>query len=152
MHDSPPQCAEIIESLSGWIADPAQTELLRNAKRAAHTLKGSANILGVMGVAKVAHRLEDVLELCEAESVAPSRARAAALTAAADCLEQMVAAVCGEDSAPDNAFAIVAQLDAARSDQDADTVRQRALAVPAADPVPESDVAPGADAAPTRTR
>ncbi len=152
MHDSPPQCAEIIESLSGWIADPAQTELLRDAKRAAHTLKGSANILGVMGVAKLAHRLEDVLELCEAESVAPSRARAAALTAAADCLEQMVAAVCGEDSAPDNAFAIVAQLDAARSDQDSDTVRQRALAVPAADPTPEPDTAPGADAAPARTR
>src|SRR5207244_4427191 len=111
MNDSPPQAAEIIQSLAGWIADPAQTELLRSAKRAAHTLKGSANILGIQGVAKLAHRLEDVLELCEVDTSAPSRTRTAALMAAADCLEQMVAAVCGEDSAPDNALAIAAELE-----------------------------------------
>src|SRR5687767_4861179 len=96
MHDSPPQAAEVTQSLSGWIADFTQSELLRSAKRAAHTLKGSANILGIMGVAKLAHRLEDVLEICEAAAVQPSKARSGALMAAADCLEQMVAAVCGE--------------------------------------------------------
>jgi chemotaxis protein histidine kinase CheA/ActR/RegA family two-component response regulator len=131
MNDSPPQAAEIIEALSGWIADPTQTERLRSAKRAAHTLKGSANILGIKGVAKLAHRLEDVLELCEADGGTPSRARTAALMAAADCLEQMVAAVCGEDAAPDNALAIVELLDAARSNDTADTVRQRTLPVAA---------------------
>jgi chemotaxis protein histidine kinase CheA/ActR/RegA family two-component response regulator len=114
MNDSPPQAAEVTRSLQGWIADPAQGELLRNAKRAAHTLKGSANILGIRGVAKLAHRLEDILEICEASNQPPSPARAQALTAAADCLEQMVAAVAGEDSAPDHALDVVAQLDAAR--------------------------------------
>jgi chemosensory pili system protein ChpA (sensor histidine kinase/response regulator) len=74
MHDSPPQAAEVTQSLQGWIADPTQAELLRSAKRAAHTLKGSANILGIRGVAKLAHRLEDILEICEAEGAAPSRA------------------------------------------------------------------------------
>jgi chemotaxis protein histidine kinase CheA/ActR/RegA family two-component response regulator len=133
MNDSPPQAAEIIQSLSGWIADPTQSELLRSAKRAAHTLKGSANILGIKGVAKLAHRLEDVLELCEADADVPSNARGNALMAAADCLEQMVAAVCGEDAAPDNALGIVAQLDAARSNDASDTVRQRALAPPPVD-------------------
>ena len=79
LHDSPPQAAEVTQSLQGWIADPTQTELLRNAKRAAHTLKGSANILGIRGVAKLAHRLEDILEICEAESAPPSsHARAGA--------------------------------------------------------------------------
>jgi chemotaxis protein histidine kinase CheA/ActR/RegA family two-component response regulator len=140
MHDSPPQAADVTQSLSGWIADFTQSELLRNAKRAAHTLKGSANILGIMGVAKLAHRLEDLLEICEAEAVQPSTARSAALMAAADCLEQMVAAVCGEDSAPDNAFAIVEMLDAARNNDSTDTVRQRVLAAPAAD----AETAPGA--------
>jgi chemotaxis protein histidine kinase CheA/ActR/RegA family two-component response regulator len=148
MHDSPPQAAEVIQSLSGWIADPTQTELLRSAKRAAHTLKGSANILGINGVAKLAHRLEDVLELCEADAVAPSRARTGALMAAADCLEQMVAAVCGEDSAPDNVLEIVAQLDAARSNDASDTVRQRVLTEPAA----PSAAAEAAKAAPTVAR
>jgi chemotaxis protein histidine kinase CheA/ActR/RegA family two-component response regulator len=132
LHDSPPQAAEVTQSLQGWIADPTQTELLRNAKRAAHTLKGSANILGIRGVAKVAHRLEDILEICENESAPPSSMRAQALMSAADCLEQMVATVAGEDSAPENALAIVELLDAARSNDASDTVRQRVLDAPAA--------------------
>ena len=113
VHDSPPQAAEVTLSLQGWIASPESGgELLRNAKRAAHTLKGSANILGIQGVAKLAHRLEDILEICEAEGVAPSHGRAQALMAAADCLEQMVAAVAGEDSPPENALGVIELLDA----------------------------------------
>jgi chemotaxis protein histidine kinase CheA/ActR/RegA family two-component response regulator len=142
MNDSPPQAAEVTRSLQGWIVDPAQGELLRNAKRAAHTLKGSANILGIRGVAKLAHRLEDILEICEVSNHAPSPARAQALTAAADCLEQMVAAVAGEDSAPDNALDVVAMLDAARESEDSQL-----------DAAPESrdtrpDTARGSDAVP----
>lgn len=131
LHDSPPQAAEVSQSLQGWIADPAQSELLRNAKRAAHTLKGSANILGIVGVAKLAHRLEDILEICEADAAPPSSLRAQALTSAADCLEQMVAAVAGEDSPPANAMAVIELLDAARSNEAGDTVRQRTLEAPA---------------------
>jgi len=119
LNDSPPQATEVTQSLSGWLASkelasPAQVERLRNAKRAAHTLKGSANILGIRGVAKLAHRLEDLLEICEADTELPSEQRARALVAAADCLEQMVAAVAGEDMAPDNALAVIQMLDAAR--------------------------------------
>jgi chemotaxis protein histidine kinase CheA/ActR/RegA family two-component response regulator len=124
LNDSPPQATEITQSLSSWLSSPDKSapnmfsperaELLRSAKRAAHTLKGSANILGIRGVAKLAHRLEDLLEICEADAVAPSEQRARALVAAADCLEQMVAAVAGEDVAPENPLAVVAMLDAAR--------------------------------------
>ena len=131
LHDSPPQAAEVTQSLQGWIADPTQSELLRNAKRAAHTLKGSANILGIRGVARLAHRLEDLLEICETESSPPSSMRAQALVSAADCLEQMVAAVAGEDSAPDNALAVVELLDAARNNEAVGSVRQHALETPA---------------------
>src|SRR6187399_2219173 len=130
LNDSPPQAAEVTRSLQGWIADSTQTELLRNAKRAAHTLKGSANILGIRGVAKLAHRLEDILEICENESVAPSSMRAQALMSAADCLEQMVSAVAGEDSPPENALGVVELLDAARDNNASDTVRHRALEAP----------------------
>ncbi|HTU65707.1 MAG TPA: response regulator [Steroidobacteraceae bacterium] len=154
MNDSPPQAAEVIQSLAGWIAEPAQLEPLRNAKRAAHTLKGSANILGIRGVAKLAHRLEDLLEICEVSAEPPSRARADALMAAADCLEQMVAAVAGEDSAPENALGVVERLDAARSNDASDTVRQRALSertqeMDVAPVAPAVPVAPAASAAPT---
>jgi len=154
LHDSPPQAAEVTQSLQGWIANPAQAELLRNAKRAAHTLKGSANILGIRGVAKLAHRLEDILEICEAESTPPSSMRAQALMSAADCLEQMVAAVAGEDSAPDNALGVIELLDAARDNDASDTVRQRALEVPfapvASAPVPVATAARAAPVATTR--
>ncbi len=90
-----------------------------------HTLKGSANILGIGGVAKLAHRLEDILEICEADATPPSQIRAQALASAADCLEQMVAAVAGEDSPPDNAMGVIELLDAARSN---DVGRHRAPA------------------------
>ncbi|HEX6636800.1 MAG TPA: Hpt domain-containing protein, partial [Steroidobacteraceae bacterium] len=133
LHDSPPQAAEVTQSLQGWIADPSQAELLRHAKRAAHTLKGSANILGIRGVAKLAHRLEDILEICESDATPPSSLRAQALVSAADCLEQMVAAVAGEDDAPDNALGVIELLDAARSNDESDTARQRALATPGTD-------------------
>jgi chemosensory pili system protein ChpA (sensor histidine kinase/response regulator) len=140
MNDSPPQAADVTRSLQGWIADPAQSELLRDAKRAAHTLKGSANILGVSGVAKLAHRLEDILEICEVEARAPSSGRARALMSAADCLEQMVAAVCGEDVAPDNALGVIAMLDAARAEdfdgEMADAVAAEMLESPVPDAPP----------------
>ena len=150
LHDSPPQAAEVTHSLQGWIANPAHTELLRNAKRAAHTLKGSANILGIRGVAKLAHRLEDILEICEMESEPPSSLRAQALMSAADCLEQMVATVAGEDSAPENAMGVVELLDAARNNDASDTARQRAPIAPAAiEVVPQAPHA--ARAAPAAT-
>jgi chemosensory pili system protein ChpA (sensor histidine kinase/response regulator) len=49
--------------------------------------------------------------------------------AAADCLEQMVAAIAGEDVAPDNTLAVIAMLDAARDNQFAGEI-------PAAPPAP----------------
>ena len=135
MNDSPPQAAEVTQALAGWLASPdntspAQAELLRSAKRAAHTLKGSANILGIRGVAKLAHRLEDLLEICETDTAPPSEHRARALVAAADCIEQMVATVAGEDDAPDNALAVAAMLDAARDNDFAGEIAETAGAAP----------------------
>ncbi|HEU4589285.1 MAG TPA: response regulator [Steroidobacteraceae bacterium] len=144
INDSPPQAAEVTQSLAGWLEAPARRELLLQAKRAAHTLKGSANILGIRGVAKLAHRLEDVLEICESDATAPAAHRARALMSAADCLEQMVAAVCGEDNAPENALGVITLLDAARDNAFRDEVSQASppsLSAPApalAGPVPSA--------------
>ena len=148
MNDSPPQAAEVTRSITGWLSAPdkrapAQAELLRNAKRAAHTLKGSANILGIRGVGKLAHRLEDVLEICESDGHEPAEHRAAALIAAADCLEQMVATVAGEDVPPDNTLAVIQMLDAAR---DNTGVAQPIEVQVAETPAPASAVAQGVEA------
>jgi chemosensory pili system protein ChpA (sensor histidine kinase/response regulator) len=53
----------------------------------------------------------------------------------------MVSAVAGEDSAPDNALAIVEMLDLARSNDTSDTVRQRALEAPMVADVVETPAA-----------
>ena len=147
MNDSPPQAAEVTQSLTRWVDSPGATDLLQHAKRAAHTLKGSANILGIRGVAKLAHRLEDVLEICESDATPPSAHRARALVAAADCLAQMVAAVSGEDAAPDNTLAVIELLDAARDNQFSGG---EALPVLAASTSPDAPVAAPAPRAETR--
>ncbi len=47
----------------GWKKNPALVEeLIEPLFRAAHTLKGSANLVNVTDVGVVAHRLEDLLE------------------------------------------------------------------------------------------
>jgi chemotaxis protein histidine kinase CheA/CheY-like chemotaxis protein len=63
---------------------------------------------------------------------------------AADCLEQMVAAVCGEDVAPDNALGVIAMLDAARAD-DFDGAMPEIAPVAMAAAVPKAVSAPRAE-------
>jgi chemosensory pili system protein ChpA (sensor histidine kinase/response regulator) len=64
--------------------------------------------------------------------------------AAADCLEQMVAAVAGEDAPPDNVLGVIEMLDAARNNQSATTARQPVLVL--ADKLPAPAAAPAARA------
>src|SRR5690606_13419198 len=52
--------AAIERAQAGSLDDLAQ------AQRVAHTLKGSANTVGVRGIASLTHRLEDLLQLLDA--------------------------------------------------------------------------------------
>ena len=53
------QIADVVAALKGGTVPDAQLEL---AHRSAHTLKGTAAIAGVRGIATLAHALEDVME------------------------------------------------------------------------------------------
>lgn len=77
---------------------------LAEAQRIAHTLKGSANTVGVRGIAALTHRLEDLLQLLEAvdEPLAPALAHV--LSDAADCLAEMSEAVAGLGGSPADAL------------------------------------------------
>jgi len=90
------------------------------AQRAAHTLKGSANTVGVKGIAVLTHHLEDILIACAREQKLPGRALGNALINAADCLEGMSEALLGLGAPPPDAKAVLqAILDwANRIDQD----------------------------------
>jgi chemotaxis protein histidine kinase CheA/ActR/RegA family two-component response regulator len=80
------------------------------AQRAAHTLKGSANTVGIKGIAVLTHQLEDILIACAKEQKLPSRSLANALVNASDCLETMSEALSGYGSPPDDAKAVLQEI------------------------------------------
>lgn len=81
-------------------------EELTRAQRIAHTLKGSANTVGIRGIAVLTHQLEDLLQLLEAVETPLAPGLADTLSDAADCLAEMSEAVAGIGPAPDNALAV----------------------------------------------
>lgn len=127
-------------------------EDIDTAQRIAHTLKGSANTVGVRGVAALTHQLEDILLACAKAGQVPGRALRELLLDAADCLEGMAEALLGQGPAPADALAVLqrildfanridreglpepdAELDAVASALEAGAAP---IAVPAAEPAP----------------
>ena len=83
------------------------SDALAAAQRIAHTLKGSANTVGVRGIAVLTHQLEDLLQLLEPTDAALSPELDALLGDAADCLAEMSESVAGLGPAPTGAFAVL---------------------------------------------
>ena len=106
--DEAPGNVEQFSALTSKIAaGQADVDDLRSAKRIAHSFKGSANIVGIRGIAMLGHHTEDVLEYFEKNPVKPPRALGRTLIAASDCLAQMVGYLRGDESAPENAFEVL---------------------------------------------
>jgi chemotaxis protein histidine kinase CheA/ActR/RegA family two-component response regulator len=103
MQDAPGHAAELTELISKIAAGSATTAELVHAKRIAHTFKGSAHIVGIKGLAHIAHHTEDILEYFEREQVKVPPAICQVLIDVAFCLEQMTSALLGEDDPPANA-------------------------------------------------
>jgi chemotaxis protein histidine kinase CheA len=89
---------------SGTLAD------IDVAKRAAHTLKGAANTVGIRGIATLTHHVEDILVALSKHAALPNRALAETLSNAGDCLEAMGEAVMGTGPEPDYALAVVQEI------------------------------------------
>ncbi|MFM8330935.1 MAG: response regulator [Candidatus Methylumidiphilus sp.] len=77
------------------------------AQRIAHTLKGSANTVGIKGVAVLTHQLEDILLACAKARKLPAPALLDTLIDAADCLEGMGEALLGMGPPPADAQAVL---------------------------------------------
>ncbi len=109
--DEAPSNVEQFSALTAKIASgQAGPNDMRAAKRLAHSFKGSANIVGIRGIATLGHHTEDVLEYFEQNPVKPPKALARALVAASDCLAQMVGFLRGDESTPDNAFEVLSEI------------------------------------------
>jgi chemotaxis protein histidine kinase CheA len=76
---------------------------VERAMRAAHTLKGAANTVGVRGIANLTHHLEDILVALSEANAMPDRALANMLINAGDCLEAMSEALMGVGPEPEQA-------------------------------------------------
>jgi two-component system chemotaxis sensor kinase CheA len=90
--------AEAAEALSGMEqtlvaleARPGDEELVHELFRAAHTLKGSAGLVGFDGVQDVAHQLEDLLARVRSKEVAITDALVTLLLRSVDVLRAAVA-------------------------------------------------------------
>ncbi|MBI3480753.1 MAG: response regulator [Nitrosomonadales bacterium] len=80
------------------------------AMRAAHTLKGAANTVGVTGIANLTHHLEDILVALIEAGQLPQQGLAKVLINAGDCLEEMGEFLLGLGDTPDNAQEILQQV------------------------------------------
>jgi chemosensory pili system protein ChpA (sensor histidine kinase/response regulator) len=80
------------------------------AMRAAHTLKGAANTVGVPGIANLTHHLEDILVALIDAGKMPQRALAGVLINAADCLEVMSEFLLAIGPAPGQALEVLQEV------------------------------------------
>lgn len=144
---------EFQQQLQSIISDH-QTDGLLAAQRAAHTIKGLANMAGIRGLANLTHHLEDILEVLTDAATVPGEQLAQDLTDAADCLAQMSEVVTDGGQLPDTALTQLQQLmnwffrlqtegvacaAAVLSDEERSRRRQQAEAL-AAEPRPDAPV------------
>lgn len=136
LHEGPQQAAEFCRLAQNIAAGRSDHPELVAAKRFAHTLKGSASIIGIRGIASLGHHVEDILDYLEREGGRVPPALAEALLDAGFCLEQMVASIVGDDEPPANARTVLqAVLDLAnRIDRGEPLLAAEAPALAAADP------------------
>ncbi|MEJ2508526.1 MAG: response regulator, partial [Gammaproteobacteria bacterium] len=141
LQELPNETAEFTEAVSRMLAGGAGLEELDRAQRIAHTLKGSANTVGVVGIATLTHHIEDILLAFSKHQRLPGAALLEVLIDAADVLEMMSEALVGTGSAPDQAQAVLQRvldwanrIDAEGLPED-DAAPPEAAATPAGDTV-----------------
>jgi chemotaxis protein histidine kinase CheA/ActR/RegA family two-component response regulator len=116
LHDAPRQLERLYRDLKAYAGQERTTVgQLAEAQRIAHTLKGSGNIIGIPGVARIAHRLEDTLIWLDSDILHEPAAQRCAVrdaTQACETLQQMVAYLSGEDSAPNYSLPVLERMQA----------------------------------------
>ncbi|MEO5670256.1 MAG: response regulator [Ramlibacter sp.] len=99
--EAPEQARYLVDLARNMATGEGDSSDIVAAKRVAHTLKGSASIIGLRGIASLGHHLEDILDHFEQAGSQVARQAADTLLDAAFCLEQMVGYVMGVDEYPE---------------------------------------------------
>ncbi|TAG06143.1 MAG: hybrid sensor histidine kinase/response regulator [Betaproteobacteria bacterium] len=111
--DAPRQLDQIYANLTAFAAQSANDTALAESQRIAHTLKGSASIIGLPAVARVSHRLEDLLDWfveLQTEQDEPPRHAVTDALSAVDLLQQMVGCLNGGEDEPTNVRDVLERL------------------------------------------
>lgn len=106
--ESAEQLAELEQALVRLRRDPEDEEAIEAARRQAHNLKGSARIMGLQAIERLAHKLEDTLH--EAQRLGPQQATV--LASGVDALRELVEAASRGDEAQVPVGDVVERLDA----------------------------------------
>ncbi len=107
MSEAPDRAGELSALVGKLARQTASLEEIREAKRLAHSFKGSASIVGIKGIASLAHHTEDILEFLETNPVTPPRPLCEVLMDSAATLEQMVYALLGTEEVPGQAYGVL---------------------------------------------
>jgi chemosensory pili system protein ChpA (sensor histidine kinase/response regulator) len=107
LQEMPVQTGEFSAAIQRIVGGSGTLQDVDAAKRAAHTLKGAANTVGIKGIANLTHHVEDILVALSKHEVLPGRALGEMLTNAGDCLEAMGEALMGVGPAPDYAVGVL---------------------------------------------
>lgn len=107
LQEAPANAARFTECVGHISRGEEVSQNLGVAQRLAHNLKGSANMIGVKGVANLTHHLEDILEYLSEQQLAPPPPLANTLQEGADCIEAMLEALQGLTAPPPDALRIL---------------------------------------------
>lgn len=110
LQELPVQVGNFTSAIEKFSNGAGSMQDIEQAKRAAHTLKGAANTVGIAGIANLTHHLEDLLIALTDKQSLPDNALAELLTEAGDCLEAMGEAVVDGGAAPAQSQLLLQQI------------------------------------------
>jgi chemotaxis protein histidine kinase CheA len=107
LSEGPAQAGEYSALIQQIVRGEGWADELNECRRLVHALKGSANTVGVRGVATLCHHVEDILEHLAERALLPTGELARLLIKVADTLEMMFEALLGTGDAPFDAQAVL---------------------------------------------
>jgi chemosensory pili system protein ChpA (sensor histidine kinase/response regulator) len=108
--DVPPELAEVfgeeakehLETIARLTkrlsVEPQDRESVQELRRAVHTLKGAAGVVGYKGASKLAHRMEDLLDRLYEESTPVTEHEARVLASSSDALNDLIVGTADADA------------------------------------------------------
>lgn len=110
LQELPVQAADFTQSITQLVEGSASLQDVERAQRIAHTLKGAANTVGIVGIATLTHHIEDIFNIFTNQQRLPSQSLSDVLMNAADVLEMMSETLLGIGEAPEQALNVLQQI------------------------------------------